>query len=168
MKSRTYCALWGLIFFLYIALGLILFHAVEGWAASEPEPHLPMAAGVHDTVSVTLKEWHLIPEKASISHAGKVAFRVKNIGTVAHEMVILKTDLPAAALPVAAGKVKEEAAGRVLGEIEEFPPNMTEEIIIDLPAGHYVLFCNVLEPGQTEGHYQKGMWAAFTVGSPSK
>jgi len=78
--------------------------------------------------------------------------------------VILKTDFPADALTVSGGKVKEEAVGKVIGEIEEFPSNMEKEITLNLSAGRYVLFCNVLESGQTEGHYQKGMRAALRVG----
>jgi uncharacterized cupredoxin-like copper-binding protein len=124
-----------------------------------------MTIGTPVTVSVELKEGSVMPDKRSISHAGRVTFKVKNTGTVAHEMVILKTDLPADALPVAEGKVNEEAAGKVIDEIEEFPPNTEKQITLDLSAGHYVLFCNVVERGQTDGHYQKGMRAAFTVGS---
>jgi len=126
-----------------------------------------MTIGAPVTVSVELKEGSVTPDKRSISHAGRVIFKVKNTGTVAHEMVILKTDIPADALPVAEGKVKEEAAGKVIDEIEEFPPNTEKQITLDLSAGRYVLFCNVLESGQTEGHYQKGMRAAFTVASVS-
>ena len=137
-------------------------------AFKKGSPTALASAGGHETVLVELKEGSLTPDKASIPNAGKVTFKVKNTGTVAHEMVILKTDLPANALIVSEGKVKEEAAGKVIGEIEEFSPNAENEITLDLAAGNYVLFCNVVENGQAKGHYQQGMRAAFTVGSVSK
>jgi len=167
MNPRTYFTLLGLMALLSIVWGLILFRFVEGRAESGATSGSPPTAGIHETVSVALREGSVTPNKGSIPQAGPVTFQVKNLGTVAHEMVVLKTDLPANALTVAAGKVKEEVVGKVIGEIEEFPPNTTEEMTLDLAAGRYVLFCNVLEPGQTEGHYQKEMRVAFTVGSPS-
>lgn len=63
--------------------------------------------------------------------------------------------------------MKEDAVGQVIGEIEEFAPGTMAEVTLDLPEGSYVLFCNVLENGETEGHYQKGMRIAFTVGVAS-
>jgi len=149
----------------FFGLGFTLFLSAGGWPVSAADQAIRRAP---ETVSVELKEGSVTPDKASISNAGKVTFKVKNTGTVAHEMVILKTDLPADALIVGEGKVKEEAVGKVIGEIEEFPPNAEKEITLDLSAGRYVLFCNVVESGQTEGHYQKGMRAAFTVGSVSR
>ena len=142
----------------------ILFLSFGGGFASAANSGHPMISDTHETVSVELKEGSVMLEKAVIPNAGKVTFKVKNTGTVAHEMVILKTDFPADALTVAGGKVKEEAVGKVIGEIEEFSPNLEKEITLNLSAGHYVLFCNVLENGQTEGHYQKGMRAALSVG----
>lgn len=119
------------------------------------------AAGAPETVSVELKEGSVSPDKRSLQ-AGKVTFKAKNTGTVAHELVILRTDLPVGTLKVVDKKVEEEEVGAVIGEIEEFPPNTEKEGTLDLPAGDYVLFCNI------EEHYQNGMRAALTVGKPKK
>jgi uncharacterized cupredoxin-like copper-binding protein len=151
----------------FFSLGLTLLILFLGLANFVIGSGPLITIGTPVTVSVELKEGSLTPDKTFIPNAGKIKFKVKNTGTVAHEMVILKTDLPAATLIVAEGKVQEEAAGKVIDEIEEFPPNTEKEITLNLSAGRYVLFCNVLESGQTEGHYQKGMRAAFTVASVS-
>ena len=168
MGTQRYFTMLGLIALLYAVIGLMLFLFAESWAASDAGSGHPVTAGGHETVFVVLKEGRLTPDRASIPHAGKVTFKAKNAGTVAHEMVVIRTDLPADALIVERGKVKEDASGRVIGEVEEFPRDGQEEITLHLDSGRYVLFCNVLEHGQTEGHYQQGMRAAFAVGSPPK
>jgi len=168
MGTQRYFTMLGLIALLYAVLGLMLFRFTEAWADSGSGSGHPTVLVARETVSVALKEWHVTPDRPSIPHAGKVTFKVKNAGTVAHEMVVIRTDLPAEALTVAEGKVNEAAAGKVIGEVEEFPPDGKAEITLDLEAGRYVLFCNVLEQGQPKGHYPQGMRAEFTVGSVAK
>ncbi|HZR46946.1 MAG TPA: cupredoxin domain-containing protein [Candidatus Manganitrophaceae bacterium] len=149
------------------SVGLACLFSV-GISAGCSKSDTPRAAAKSaERVSVELKEWGVTPDKRSVPAGGKVTFKAKNAGTMEHELVILKTSYPIDALPTAEGKVKEEAAGEVIGEIEEFPPNEEREATFDLPPGSYILFCNVSEKGQTEGHYQKGMRAAFTVGPAS-
>ncbi len=102
-------------------------------------------------VNVTLKEWTITADKAAVP-AGPVQFVVANHGTVVHEMVVVKTDTPASALPVVNGTVDEAAAGQVIGEVEEFSPgSATHSGAFDLQPGSYVLLCNVT------GHYGHGM-----------
>jgi uncharacterized cupredoxin-like copper-binding protein len=64
------------------------------------------------------------------------------------------------------GKVREETAGTIISEIEKIVPGTKREITVNLPEGHYVFFCNLLDDGAHEGHYQRGMRVSFTVGSP--
>ena len=45
----------------------------------------------------------------------------------------------------------------VVDEIEEIPAGSTENLTVDLTAGHYALICNL------EGHYRMGMQADFDV-----
>ncbi len=127
--------------------------------------------GTRETVSAALSEWQIILDKTSVARpegdTRKMTFKAENTGTVVHELVVLKTDLGADALEVMDGKVKEDAVGQVIGEIEEFSPGTAAEVTLDLPEGSYVLFCNVLDSGESEGHYQKGMRIAFTVGAAS-
>ncbi len=93
---------------------------------------------------------------ADTAPAGKVTFNAENVGKVGHEMVIIKTDTPAADLPVKDGEVSED------GSIGEIGP---EELVVgakitksfDMPAGRYALICAL------PGHYQAGMHSDFTT-----
>ena len=101
--------------------------------------------------------------------AGDVTFVVKNTGTIAHEMVVLKTDtafdkIPVAdsgdpPAPVATGADKIDEAANV-GETGD--PNLATGdtrtfTVTGLTAGKYVLVCNIAR------HYGLGMRVAFTV-----
>lgn len=148
--------------------GLLMLALLAGCSSSDsPAPSAGGGGGSTETVSAALKEWEITLDKPSVAKSGKLTFKAKNGGTVAHELVVLKTDLAADALQVMDDKVNEAAVGQVIGEIEEFAPGMEKTVDLELPDGRYVLFCNVLENGATEGHYQKGMRIAFTVGTPS-
>lgn len=113
------------------------------------EPNAPV-------VAVDLGDFFLTPE-ATTAEAGAVTFSASNQGDIPHELVIIKTDIPADQLPVASGKVDEDRAGEVIGEIEEFDPGLTIAGTFDLPPGSYALICNI------PGHYEAGMHAEFTV-----
>lgn len=145
--------------------GLFVLVLLSGCSGSDNPPAAGSSVSV-ETVSAELTEWAITLDKVTVVNRG-VTFKAKNTGTVVHELVVLKTDLAADALQVVEGKVQEDAVGQVIGEIEEFAPGTEAEVILDLPEGSYVLFCNVLDSGETEGHYQKGMRIAFTVGTPS-
>ena len=113
--------------------------------------------GVKTTVNATLTDTAIEMDKSSVP-AGEVTFVAENTGTEAHELVVLKTDLAADALPVAGGKVQEDAEGiEEIGEIEEFAAGGSETDSFGLEPGSYVLVCNV------KGHYEDGMTTAFTV-----
>jgi uncharacterized cupredoxin-like copper-binding protein len=97
---------------------------------------------------------------ATSAPAGSVTFNVTNKGTIDHEFVVFKTDLAADKLPLSADgkKVDEEGTGvTVVDEIAEFAPAKTESLTVNLPAGHYVVICNV------PTHYTSGMHAEFTT-----
>ncbi len=99
-------------------------------------------------------QWGLSPDPSSVK-AGKVTFSVANTGSIDHEMVVLKTDDAFDQLKVdSAGKVGEDGS---IGEVSEFKAGATKSVTLDMSAGSYVLVCNI------EGHYTKGMRAAFTV-----
>jgi uncharacterized cupredoxin-like copper-binding protein len=101
--------------------------------------------------------------------AGDVTFRVKNLGTIEHEMIVLKTDTPFDQLPVtdsgdppapvASGGDKVDE-GNSVGETGDpnLQPGETRTFTIkDMTPGKYVLVCNLA------GHYQMGMRAPFSV-----
>jgi uncharacterized cupredoxin-like copper-binding protein len=126
--------------------------AGEGTAV--PEAATP--SGAATTVQVSLTEWAVEPDVASVA-AGEVTFVVHNDGTVHHELAIIKSDLDPAGLPVAGAKVDEGAAGELIGRTETLSPGKTKTVTFDLVPGNYVLLCNLL------GHYDAGMFTGFTV-----
>ena len=122
-------------------------------------------------VSVALQEFAIVPSVAS-APAGKVTFVAKNTGPDdVHEMVVLRTDLDPAALPVDNdGKADEEGDGITsIGETGDVAVGATKDVAFDLAPGKYVLICNIVqtEPdGSKEAHYKVGMRTAFTVTAP--
>lgn len=118
----------------------------------------------NEVVNIVLKEWYI---SANVYHvkAGPVTFRASNLGKEKHELLIVKTDLSADKLPVYEGKVDEDMVGEMVGEIEEFSPNKTEEAVFNLAPGRYVLICNLAEREHDTitSHYMKGMRILLTV-----
>jgi hypothetical protein len=126
---------------------------------------LPLGASAGETVHATLNEWSIDIDNSEVA-AGEVTFRVTNAGREYHELVILRTSSRHDRLPVERGLVTEESAGRLIGEIEEFPPGETRTATFTLEPGEYVLFCNIVEEeenGELESHYGEGMHIALRV-----
>jgi uncharacterized cupredoxin-like copper-binding protein len=127
---------------------------------------------------VTLQEVAVVPETTSIP-AGSVTLDVENIGpALAHELVVVRTDLPADGLPTNEdGSFDEDAEGvEVIGELEEIEPGTSGTLTVDLEPGHYVFLCNVVQEADDApfSHYQAGMrvdvevdGAGTVVGSPA-
>src|SRR6266542_2824896 len=76
-------------------------------------------------------------------------------GSKVHEMVVLKTDAAPGSLKVGADRTVSEDTS--VGEDSETAAGKTKSTTINLKPGRYILVCNI------EGHYQKGMYTAFTV-----
>ena len=98
-----------------------------------------------------------------IDHAsvktGATRFDVTNWSKgMLHEMVVVAVDDAAAALPYdyVEAKVIENQV-KVLGDTGELQPNASKVLDLTLPAGTYLLICNV------PGHYASGMAVPFTV-----
>lgn len=111
------------------------------------------AAASATTNKVTLKEFKVLPKPKS-GKAGKVTFVVKNAGAVAHELVVLRTNIAPRKLPVKNGQAVEK--GKV-GEVSNLRPGKTAKLTKTLKKGKYVLLCNV------PGHYQAGQVTGFIV-----
>lgn len=116
----------------------------------------PTALGATTPVTITMGQGS--PFQTSVSRAsapkGKIAFTLVNKGSMTHEAIILRTNVRADRLPVARGKASEK--GRV-GAIKNVAGGKRKKLVLTLPAGKYVIICNVV------GHYQAGMRVAFTV-----
>jgi uncharacterized cupredoxin-like copper-binding protein len=119
-----------------------------GAATSNASAATPLA----HTVGVKLAEFSVKPTVAQAA-AGKVAFAVHNGGKVTHEFVVLRTDKPAGSLLKGA---RADESGNV-GETGDLKPGQAKRIVLNLPAGHYALICNL------PGHYAAGQHTDFTV-----
>ena len=110
-----------------------------------------------DAVGVSLgggKEFSIAPAVASTA-PGAVTFHVRNDGSVTHEMVVVRTDRKAGDL--ASGGARADESGSA-GETGDMAAGARKTLTLKLPAGHYVLLCNL------PGHYAGGMYTDFTVG----
>jgi uncharacterized cupredoxin-like copper-binding protein len=106
------------------------------------------------TVQVSEKEWSLKPVPARVK-PGQVTFVLKNAGKLAHELVVLKTNIAPGKLPSKGTKATEP--GKV-GKIPSVKPGASKRVTLNLKAGKYVLICNV------PAHYKSGQRSAFRVG----
>ncbi len=86
--------------------------------------------------------------------SGPVTFQVGNDGSLTHELVVVRTDAKAAALPVSGSKASESGSA---GETGDLAPGATKPLTLKLPVGHYALICNL------PGHFAGGMHADFVV-----
>lgn len=105
----------------------------------------------HADVSITI-------DKTGVP-AGEITFKVWNRSAdFAHEMLLVPVANSTTALPydVDAMQVIEAQAG-ILGEVPELEPGDFGTLHLLLPAGQYVLICNL------PGHYMMGMWTLFSV-----
>jgi plastocyanin len=149
-----------------LALALIFaLGACSDNAPPEEDSDAPPAVE-DNVVDVDLQEWAVVPDQTT-APVGEVIINIQNIGEETHEFVVVRTDLGFRDLPtVADGSVDEEGEGiEAVDEVEDIASGTTEELTVDLDAGSYVFFCNVVEEdkGETESHYQNGMSVAFVV-----
>ena len=126
--------------------------------ATEATPEPTPATAASGTVAVSMAEFSVTPVPTS-APAGEVNFDVTNDGKLAHEFIVVQSDLAPDALPVDdKGDVDEEGEGlKMIGEIPEVPVGKTVSQKFDMPAGKYVLFCNL------SGHYKGGQTVGFTT-----
>jgi uncharacterized cupredoxin-like copper-binding protein len=137
-----------------------------GAEPTTPEMSEPAGSGsASGAVNVTLQEWAVVPAAMSAT-AGDVTFHVTNTGPEdEHELVVIRTDLDPGALPTKVdGSVDESGAGiEVVDEVEELAVGSSADLTVNLPAGKYVLICNIYDETEKEAHYQQGMRTGFEV-----
>ena len=130
---------------------LLLILAVVALAVGVP---LAIAMQSKTLVKVTEKEFKVTPVPVK-APAGFVSFKVKNIGALKHEFIVLKSKVAASKLPVKNNKAVLK--GTVKGKLASVAPGQTKTLTIKLRAGKYILLCNL------PAHYKAGQRAAFTV-----
>jgi uncharacterized cupredoxin-like copper-binding protein len=115
------------------------------------------SAGAGPLFDVTVKDFKIEPPLDAIE-GGLVTLRVRNEGPSTHEFVVIRSDLPADELPIAAdGLSVDEDRVVPLDEIAEVEAGASGLLPLDLTPGRFVLFCNL------EGHYLSGMHASIEV-----
>ncbi|MBI2766192.1 MAG: cupredoxin domain-containing protein [Chloroflexi bacterium] len=105
----------------------------------------------NDTVNVSLIEFSVTPDKASVA-AGPTKFVATNTSkTQVHELAVLR--------------VKDDGSFETAGEVEDIEPGKSGEVVLDLPAGKYQLACLIApgEAGSTADHFKEGMHTSFEV-----
>jgi hypothetical protein len=112
-----------------------------------------------DTVVKTTNFHVLMPVKL---RAGPHTLAYTNAGSVPHEVLLFRTDLPGNALPLRPdGDVDEESPllHSVADSGNQTAPGGSESVPTKEPLtpGHYVAVCNL------HGHYRLGMWLNVTV-----
>jgi uncharacterized cupredoxin-like copper-binding protein len=106
---------------------------------------------------VSLNEWKVVV--AGTIRSGKTDLTITNIGAIAHELLVFKSDRDPSAYPTdGAGNIIEEGAGVTLvSDGENIDPGGTQARTVDLAPGKYLFVCNIA------GHFKAGMFTVVTV-----
>jgi len=153
------------LFVVCAGLGLVL--GFSSIADASPR-HVTTKSPAPKTVKVALREFTVKAVPGAVA-AGRVHFKVKNNGSVEHEMVVVRTN----GSPLrtnADGSVDEDRIidSASIGEVEELKRHKTKTLKTDLSTGTYTLFCNIVETDGTKlSHYAQGMHTQFTVTATS-
>ena len=111
-----------------------------------------------NTVTGYEREWKVVADHKTIK-AGDVTFTFLNKGSIGHELLVIRTDLPAGKIPIEAnGRFNEEDPKTVnVGETGDLAVGKTISFNVKLAPGTYQLVCNIAN------HYKNGMFITFTV-----
>jgi uncharacterized cupredoxin-like copper-binding protein len=148
----------GVVIFAAFVMSTVALIVSASKSDTTPAPAAPAVAAAPapapnpGKIGVSLKEFSVNPS-ATQAPAGRVTFNVRNTGTIPHEMVLLRTDAPAASLLNGA---RADETGN-LGETGDLAVGATKSFSVKLKAGHYALICNL------PGHYKAGQHIDFTV-----
>jgi uncharacterized cupredoxin-like copper-binding protein len=109
-------------------------------------------------VPAALSEWRVaVP---STIKAGTINLETANFGTIQHELLVFKSDLPPSGFPVdASGDIVEDGAGiNLVSDGDNLDPGTTQARTVDLTQpGTYLFVCNI------PGHFKAGMFSVVTV-----
>ncbi len=118
------------------------------------------AKGVVGDVRVDETNFHI--SMPTVLPPGRHTFALTNSGTVPHELLVFRTDLPGNQLPIGPdGKVVEDSPLMVKlvdsGNATNPGTSASVPAAQSFTPGHYVAVCNL------PGHYRLGMWLNVTV-----
>jgi len=108
------------------------------------------------TIAVSMLD-NAIKLDAPSAVAGKTTFSAKNVGSVAHSLLVLKTNLDEGKIPASAQDPSRVDERGTVGSLGKIQPGQSKDLTLDLAAGKYAIVCN--EPA----HYVSGMHTSFTV-----
>ncbi len=118
---------------------------------------LVVACSAQGGIRVTLDEY-MVSLGRTTEQPGEVTFTATNAGSIAHQLLVLRTERDADELPVRKGVVTLGAEGiDVEGEIPIVAKGDSNTLSLSLRPGDYVLMCNIAS------HYENGMWASLRV-----
>jgi hypothetical protein len=124
------------------------------------------STGEGGDLEITLTEWSVETDVDTLPE-GPITFDITNDGEREHELLIVRTDIPAPELPTNEdGSLDEDAGGvDVEREIEDIESGDETSRSYTLDPGTYVLLCNIVEDidGAETSHFAEGMSAPFTV-----
>lgn len=143
-----------------VAAALLIVGCSGGASPSAAASPSQAGSGSGGTSVTTALSEFKIELGATSAPAGPVTFQLTNGGTTVHEFVVFKTDLAVDKLPLVADGTEVDEAGdglTAVDEVEDIAVGATAGLAVDLPAGHYVLICNL------PAHYTSGMRAEFTT-----
>jgi hypothetical protein len=90
--------------------------------------------------------------------AGNVTFRVRNLGPVAHELLVARVGREGLQFRGDGLTIDEESLHRrEIGALEPGPTGQVRSMTLELTRGRYILFCNM------SGHFLGGMRSVLVV-----
>jgi uncharacterized cupredoxin-like copper-binding protein len=160
---------------LVLAFGALATAAQAVSRSNDAKRQLSKLAGnvtIGRTAKISLEEYS-ITAQPTLLQSGKVTFEVKNVGSITHELVVLRA-ASAASLPKvktagerSVGAIDEEAVAEsdVIGETGDVEAGATVTKTFVLTPGTYVIFCNIDNKvgGKLFNHFTHGMVTQLTV-----
>jgi len=128
-------------------------HVVHQAAPTSAAPPLAASPG-----PVNLSDFKVQAAATTVA-AGTVTFQITNTGTVQHELLVFRSDLPPSAYPLKDGNIDEEAPNITkVSDGDNIDPGATQTRTVDLTQpGTYLFVCNL------PGHFMAGMYQVITV-----
>jgi ABC-type glycerol-3-phosphate transport system substrate-binding protein len=119
-----------------LVAGFVAAMALSACSGSTSTTSAASPTSTAGAVTVQLKEFSITPSTTSIA-AGQVSFNAENVGGVAHEMVIIRTDDAPDALPTEKdGTANEDAKGLTgFDEVEDIATVASGSLTVGLAPG---------------------------------